>query len=291
MNAYIEYNHDVFHGKTVFLPCDDPEWSNFTRFFAQNFERFGLKKLISTSFAKDSKECKESLQLSLLEVNSPKYDKNKTDSRGKIYTLTNDRTGDGKVNFEDFDWEYLEGDGDFRSEEVRKLRDESDIIITNPPFSLFRAFLAWITEANKQFAVIGNMNAITYKETFPLIKGNKMWLGATNFNRGMYFKVPEDFVYTDSYKFERLQNGEKVNRVPGVCWFSNIDHGRRHQPMTLMIEADIIKFSTQKAFEKYDNYDAIEVSLAKNIPSDYNGVMGVPISFLDKYSPEQFQIL
>ena len=231
------------------------------------------------------------MQLSLLEVNSPKYDKSKTDSRGKIYTLTHDKTGDGKVNFEDFEWEYLEGDGDFRSEEVKSLRDESDIIITNPPFSLFRAFLAWITEANKQFAVIGNMNAITYKETFPLIKGNKMWLGATNFNRGMYFKVPEDFVYTDSYKFERLQNGEKVNRVPGVCWFSNIDHGRRHQPMTLMIEADIIKFSTQKAFEKYDNYAAIEVSLAKNIPSDYDGVMGVPISFLDKYSPEQFQIL
>ncbi len=176
MNAYLDYNPDVFRGKTILLPCDDPEWSNFTKFFAQNFERFGIRKLISTSYAKNSKGYKEPLQLSLLEVNSPKYDKSKTDSRGKIYTLTTDRTGDGKVNFEDFDWEYLEGDGDFRSEEIRKLRDEVDIIITNPPFSLFREFLAWIVEANKKFAIIGNMNAITYKELFPLIKEDKIWL-------------------------------------------------------------------------------------------------------------------
>ena len=291
INAYLDYDTDVFRGKTVLLPCDDPEWSNFTKFFAQNFERFGLKKLISTSFARDSKEYKETIQLSLLEVNSPKFDKTKTNSRGKIYTLTKDRTNDGKVNFEDFEWEYLEGDGDFRSEEIKKLRDEADIIITNPPFSLFREFLAWIVEANKQFVIIGNLNAITYKEVFPLIKENKVWLGATNFNRGMYFRVPDDFTYTDTYKFDRLQNGEKVNRVPGVCWFSNIDHGRRHQPMPLMTEADIIKFSTHKPFVKYDNYDVIEVSLAKNIPSDFDGIMGVPISFLDKYSPEQFIIL
>jgi hypothetical protein len=291
VNAYLDYNPDVFRDKTIFLPCDDPEWSNFTRFFAQNFERFGLKKLISTSYARESKEYQNDLQLSLLEVNSPKFDKSKTNSRGKIYTLTRDISGDGKVNIDDLNWDYLDWDGDFRNKEVTKLRDESDIIITNPPFSLFRDFLAWIVQADKKFAIIWNINAITYKETFPLIKENKLWLGATNFNTGMYFRVPEDFVYSDSYKFERVKNGEKINRVPGVCWFSNVDHGRRHQPIPLMTESDIIKFSTHKPFEKYDNYDAIEISLAKNIPSDYEGVMWVPITFLDKYSPEQFTIL
>ena len=141
------------------------------------------------------------------------------------------------------------------------------------------------------------MNAITYKETFPLIKDNKIWLGATNFNTGMYFKVPADFVYASTYKFEREQNGEKVNRVPGVCWFTNIDHGRRHQPLPLMTMADNLKFSKHKeirgkeAYDKYDNYDAIEVSYTDAIPNDYDGVMGVPISFLDKYCPEQFEIV
>lgn len=206
MNAYIDYNPNVFHGKAIFLPCDDPEWSNFTKFFAQNFERFGLEKLISTSYAKDSKEYKETMQLSLLEVNSPKFDKKKTDSKGKIYTLTHDKTGDGKVNFEDFEWEYLEGDGDFRSEEVKKFRDEADIIITNPPFSLFREFLAWIVEADKQFVVIGNMNAITYKEVFPLIKENKVWLGATGNGSDMVFAVPTgaEIAESDKQKAARL---------------------------------------------------------------------------------------
>ena len=140
------------------------------------------------------------------------------------------------------------------------------------------------------------MNAITYKELFPLIKENKVWLGATNFNNGMYFKVPSDFVYADTYKFEREQNGEKVNRVPGVCWFTNLDHGRRHQPLPLMTMQDNIKFSKHKEikgkeYQRYDNYDAIEVPFTDAIPSDYEGAMGVPISFLDKYSPEQFEII
>ena len=141
------------------------------------------------------------------------------------------------------------------------------------------------------------MNAITYKETFPLIMDNKIWLGATNFNTGMYFKVPADFVYASTYKFEREQNGEKVNRVPGVCWFTNIEHGRRHQPLPLMTMADNLKFSKHKeirgkeAYDKYDNYDAIEVPYTDAIPNDYDGVMGVPISFLDKYCPEQFDII
>lgn len=291
MNAYLEYNPDVFRGKTVLLPCDDPEWSNFTKYFAQNFINFGLKKLISTSYAVDSKKYKTNYQPSLFEVNSPQFDYNKTSKYGKIFILTHDKTRDGKIDVNDLDWQYLSGDGDFQSAEVLKLRSEADIIVTNPPFSMFRNFISWLTEDYKQFVIIGNINAITYKEVFPLIKENRMWLGATNFNTGMYFQVPDDFIYADSYKFEREQNGVKVNRVPGVCWYTNIDHGRRHQPLSLMTEKDVIKFGTKKPFQKYDNYDAIEVANVKHIPSDYAGVMGVPITFLDKYSPEQFEIL
>jgi hypothetical protein len=297
ISAYLEFDPDVFRGKTVLLPCDDPEWSNFTKYFAQNFERFGLKKLISTSYAVNSKNYKDGYQPTLFEINDPQYDKTKTVNNGKIFTLTHDKTGDHKVNVDDLEWHYLEGDGDFRSNEIKKMRNESDIIITNPPFSLFREFLAWIFEAEKQFVIIGNMNAIAYKELFPFLKENKIWLGATNFNTGMYFKVPSDFVYADSYKFEREQNGDKVNRVPGVCWFTNFDHGRRHQPLPLMTMADNLKFSKhkeikgKKSYAVYDNYDAIEVPFTDSIPSDYDGVMGVPITFLDKYNPEQFEIL
>ena len=295
INAYIEYNPNVFKGKTILLPCDDPEWSNFTKYFAQNFERFGLKKLISTSYAVESKTYKEGYQLTLFEKDAPQFDRKKTKIKGKIYTLDHDITGDGKINVDDLEWHYLQGDGDFRSDEVIKLRNEADIIITNPPFSLFRNFLAWIVEANKQFVIIGNMNGITYKEVFPHIKNNKVWLGATNFNKGMYFKVPSDFVYADTYKFEREQNGVQVNRVPGVCWFTNLDHGRRHLPIPLMAMTDNLKFNKKlkgkDSYDHYDNYDAIEVPFTDAIPSDYDGIMGVPITFLDKYSPEQFEII
>jgi hypothetical protein len=296
MNAYLEYNAEVFKGKTILLPCDDPEWSNFTKYFAQNFQRFGLKKLISTSFAADSKLYESNYQPSLFEEDNPKFDKSKTRTNGKIFTLTGDKNKSGNIDINDLEFEYLDGSGDFRTIDIKKIRDEVDIIITNPPFSLFREFFTWITEAKKQFVIIGNMNAITYKEIFPLIKNDKMWLGSSNFNNGMYFKVPEDFEYANTYKFEREQNGEKVNRVPGVCWFSNIDHGRRHQPLPLMNMEDNIKFNKQLqknvlSYIKYDNYNAIEVPLTNAIPSDYRGVMGVPISFLDKYSPEQFEII
>ena len=291
MTAYLEYNPDVFRGKTILLPCDDPEWSNFTKFFAQNFERFGLKKLISTSYAAYSKLYKYNYQPTLFETHDPQYDKSKTTKNGKIFKLAHDITSDGKIDVNDIEWQYLVGDGDFKSAEVKKLRDEADLIITNPPFSMFREFLAWIMATGKQFVIIGNMNAIKYKNLFPLIQEDKIWLGATNFNVGMYFKVPDDFVYADSYKFEREQNGEKVNRVPGVCWFTNLDHGRRHQPLSLMSESEIIKFCTKTPFIRYDNYDAIEVSQVKYIPSDYEGIMGVPITFLDKYTPEQFEII
>lgn len=296
INAYLEYNPDVFRGKTVLLPCDDPEWSNFTLYFAQHFQSLGLKKLISTSYAPESKKFKTVYQPSLFEQDAPQFDPAKTSVRGKIFVLERDINGDGNINFHDLQWQYLDGDGDFRSSEVTALRDEADIIVTNPPFSLFREFLAWIVAADKRFIIIGNMNAITYKETFPLIKDNKLWLGATSFNKGMYFFVPNGFKYASSYKFERQIDGKAVNRVPGVCWFTNVDHGRRHQPLDLLTMDENIMYSKHreirgKGYDRYDNYDAIEVPFVDAIPSDYNGVMGVPITFLDKYCPEQFEIL
>jgi len=294
INAYLDYNPKVFKNKTILLPCDDPEWSNFTKYFAQNFQRFGLKKLISTSYAPDSKNYQINYQPTLFETQDPRYDEEKTINNGKIFVLTRDISGDGKVDIDDLKWNYLEGDGDFRSKEITALRDEADIIITNPPFSLFREFLAWIVEADKSFVMIGNINAITYKEVFPLIKEDKIWLGATNFNTGMYFEVPEDFEYAESYKFDRERNGLKVNRVPGVCWYSNIDHGRRHAPLQLLTLEDNIRFNKRlkgQEYQKYDNYNAIEVPYTNAIPNDYSGIMGVPITFLDKYSPEQFKIL
>ena len=173
INAYIEYDPDVFRGKTILLPCDDPEWSNFTKFFAQNFENFGLKKLISTSYAIESKRIRE-WEPTLFETTNPNFDADKSKTNGKIFVLERDVNGSGKIDIDDLEWQYLEGDGDFRSDEVRRLRDEADIIITNPPFSLFREFLAWIVEGGKKFSIIGNMNAITYKEVFPLIRENRI---------------------------------------------------------------------------------------------------------------------
>jgi len=293
INAYLEYDPDVFRGKTVLLPCDDPEWSNFTRFFAQKFEEFGLKKLISTSYAANSKSYQNGYVPSLFEINDAQYDEKKTENNGKIYILESDTTGDGHIDVNDLKWHYLDGDGDFRSDEVKQLRDEADIIITNPPFSLFRPFLAWIMEADKRFVIIGNMNAITYKEVFPLIKENKMWLG-NGFHAGnAYFATP----FAKEYA-EGVYNPETgLVKFRNVCWFTNFDHGRRHQPLPLMSMVDNLKFSKHKelkgkeTYDTYDNYDAIEVSFTDAIPSDYDGVMGVPISFLDKYSPEQFEIV
>jgi hypothetical protein len=297
--AYLEFNPDVFKGKTILLPCDDPEWSNFTRFFAQNFERFGLKKLISTSYAVESKKYKSFYQPTLFEVNDPQFDEYKTKKNGKIFILNHDKSGDGKTDVNDLEWHYLAGDGDFKSNEIKKLRDEADIIITNPPFSLFREFLVWIVEADKQFVIIGNMNAITYKEVFPLIKDNRMWLGATGNSNDMVFGVPSDaeVAEKDRQKAARLGYIGDYTRLGNSCWFTNLDHGRRHKPLPLMTMSENLKYSRHKeikgkeAYDRYDNYDAIEVSFTDSIPSDYKGVMGVPISFLDKYSPEQFEIL
>lgn len=299
INAYLEYDPNVFANKIILLPCDDPEWSNFTKFFAQNFERLKLKKLISTSFAPESKNIISVYQPTLFETTNPQFDDKKTIVNGKIFTLKNDRTGDGKIDVNDLEWEYLKGDGDFRSEEIKKLRDESDVIITNPPFSLFRDFLAWIVEADKKFVIIGNMNAITYKEVFPLIQNNKIWTGS-RFNKrlngkNMTFVVPDDYALSGT-EVEMSAEGKKMVSVAGTGWFTNLDHGIRHQFLPLMTMADNIKFSKHKEvkgkeYRKYNNYDAIEIPFTAAIPSDYDGVMGVPISFLPKYNPEQFIIL
>lgn len=294
VNAYIEYNPDVFKDKTILLPCDDPEWSNFTKYFAQNFDRFGLKRLISTSYAPESKKYKYGYQPTLFETLDPKFDEDKTKTNGKIFLLDRDKTGDGRIDVNDLEWDYLEGDGDFRSDEVKRLRDEADFIITNPPFSLFREFLAWMVEADKRFLIIGSMNAITYKEVFPLIRDNKMWLG-NGFNAGnAYFWLPKDSVRAFAEGVYDQETG--LVKFRNCCWFSNIDHGRRHQPLPLMTMADNIKFSRHKEIRgheyiHYANYDAIDVPYTDAIPGDYDGVMGVPISFLDKYCPEQFVII
>mgnify|MGYP001030251249 CR=1 FL=1 len=288
--AYLDYDEHVFRDKTVFLPCDDPEWSSFTKFFAQNFERFGLKKLISTSYAVESKNYQTNYQPTLFETNAPQYDELKTRIKGKIFTLSDDISDDGIRDVHDLQWIYLEGDGDFRSKEIMQLRNEADIIITNPPFSLFREFLSWIVEVDKQFLIIGNMNAITYKEVFPLIKENKMWLGNGFQGGNAFFSTDVTREYADG-----VYNAETgLVKFRNVCWYTNIDHGRRHNPLPLMTMDDNIKFNKKlkgEKYQEYDNYDAIEVPYTDAIPSDYQGVMGVPISFLDKYNPEQFEIV
>ena len=296
INAYLDYDPNVFRDKTVLLPCDDPEWSNFTKFFAQNFELLGLKKLISTSYAPESKKYKMPYQPTLFETSQPYFDNDKSKTHGKIFVLTDDVTGDGRINIEDLQWQYLEGDGDFRSKEIRKLRDEADIIVTNPPFSLFREFMAWLVESCKQFSIIGNVNAISYKEVFPLIKGNKMWMGVSIHSGDREFGVPETYPL-EAAGWRIDENGKRYIRVKGVRWFTNIDHGRRHEPLQLMTMAENFKHSKHKELRgrkdyiRYENYDAIEIPYTDAIPSDYEGAMGVPLTFLDKYCPEQFEII
>lgn len=300
INAYLEYDPDTFRDKVVLCPCDDPEWSNFTRFFAQNFENLGLRKLISTSYSQQSKKEKyeQYHQLSLFETAFPQYDEEKSQTKGKIFTLTRDKNNSGVIDYDDLEWRYLDGDGDFRSEEVRALRDEADIIVTNPPFSLFRDFVNWIFEADKKCIIIGTIGAAIYKEIFPLIKENLLWIGATNNGKDMVFEVPEgaNVDPKDRDKAAKLGYVGNYTRLGNACWYTNLTHGRRHQPMQLMTMADNVKFSKHKqlretGYQKYDNYNAIEVPFADAIPVDYDGVMGVPITFMDKYCPEQFEII
>ena len=297
INAYLEYNPDTFRDKTVLLPCDDPEWSNFTRFFAQNFERLGLKKLISTSYAVESKKYKD-YEPTLFETESPLFDEDKTRTHGKIFVLERDVNGSGHIDIDDLEWHYLDGDGDFRSPEVCTLRDEADMIVTNPPFSLFREFLEWIVGAEKGCLIIGNMNAITYKEVFPLIKDNRLWLGATGFVSDMVFGVPKGTIVDpkDKAKAAKLGYAGDYTRLGNSCWFTNLDHGRRHKPLITMAMKDQIRFGKHRdlrenGYSSYDNYDALDVPYTDAIPADFEGKMGVPITFLDKYCPEQFEIV
>ena len=282
MNAYLEYNPDVFRDKVILLPCDDPTWSNFTKYFALRFDYLGLKKLISTSYAPNSNRSGQfyTPQESLFE--GIEYDEETDFERGKIFILENDeKTKDGVINIDDIQWEYLEGDGDFRSPEVTKLRDEADFVITNPPFSLFKEFIDWITEGDCEFAVIGNKNAVNLKNFFPLVKDGKVWLG---------YSFPATFAVPG-------EDGDDVEfRAVPSWWFTNIPHGKRNEPLPLMTMSDNERFnkkvtSNPHAYKKYDNYNAIEVPATNAIPSDYTGVMGVPISFLAKFCPEQFEII
>lgn len=295
MNAYLDYNPNVFRDKTILLPCDDPEWSNFTKYFAQNFENFGIKKLISTSYAADSKPNSIPYQLTLFEENSPKFDKKKTRSHGKIFILERDANKDKKIDINDLEWDYLEGDGDFRSCELAKLRDEADIIITNPPFSLFLPFLKWITEKNKHFIIIGSFYKISVKDVFPLVQNDKMWLGNGFYKGNAYFNVPKDYDVTRHVDgvYDTSTNQVKFRNC---CWYTNIDHGKRHNPLQLMTMEELMRFSKHKdirenGYPKYDNFDAIEVKYYDAIPRDFEGTMGLATTFLDKYCPEQFDIV
>ncbi|MDQ1321965.1 MAG: hypothetical protein QG655_3210 [Actinomycetota bacterium] len=304
VNAYLEFDPDVFRDKIVLLPCDDPEWSNFAKFFALHFVDLGLKKLISTSYAPDSNPATFSYEPTLFELDDPKFDATKTHTNGKKFILEmKDVNDDGVINIDDLQWEYLDGDGDFRSAEVTALRDEADIVITNPPFSLFRAFIGWLVEGGKTFSVIGNSNATTYVEIFPLIQQNRLWKGATANSTDMVFGVPKGAPVkeADRLKAERLgypsTDKHDFTRLGNACWFTNIDHGRRHEPLQLMTMSDNIKYSKHKdvrgvGYQRYYNFpEAIEVPWIDSIPSDFDGIMGVPITFLDKYNPDQFEIL
>lgn len=286
-----------FRGKVVLCNCDDPFESNFFKYFALNFNSLGLKKLIATCY---TGSCITGTQLSLFGDDSEEA--RRTPYKA-VVTTVHDATGDGGVNMLDVaelfrlgenSIERLEGDGDFRSRECVELLDEADIVVTNPPFSLFREYVSQLIDHGKKFVIIGNQNAITYKELFPLLRDNKMWLG---YHSGhTLFSVPDDYEIPDFYdKSDRQRlrsngyviddNGKLWRNLGNICWFTNLDIRKRHEEMIL-----VQRYSPEK-YPRYDNYDAIEVSQAVNIPYDYPGVMGVPITFLDKFSPEQFEII
>ena len=312
IEAYLEYDPDTFRDKVVYCNCDDPFESNFFKYFVLNFKRLGLKRLITTSY-KPSPIA--NTQLALIgedKIIEPQKGREKPTANKFIINEVGDTDNDGGFSLSDIakqlqenknnEWTPLEGDGDFRSPECVELLKQSDIVVTNPPFSLFREYVAQLIEHNKKFAIIGNMNAITYKEIFPLIKENKMWLGK-GFKRSCAhffspFKSESKWLEEEQFmkKGIEIPKGLFVTRVAGIHWFTNIDHGRRHQSLSLMTRADNEKFNkkiqkSDTAYKHYDNYDAIEVPFTDAIPSDYDGVMGVPISFLDKHSPEQFDII
>ena len=289
-----------FKGKTVLCNCDDPYESNFFKFFAMNFNSLGLKKLITTCFATspvtgkefDYYEDEKTGQLSFIpQPNSaPVQAQSRRPYRVEITEVT-DENGDGRVDLADVEYlmrnhknamTLLDGDGDFRSPECVELLKQADVVVTNPPFSLFREYMAQLMEHKKSFIIIGNQNAITYREILPLIRDNKVWLGYNNGH--FWFKVPDNYEEKKT-DFKIDENGQKWRRMGNICWFTNVDIDKRHEDMTLF------RNYSPELYPKYDNYDAIEVSRTLDIPCDYFGVMGVPITFMQYYNPNQFVIL
>jgi len=305
--AYLEYDADTFRGKVVYCNCDDPYESHFFRYFVLNFKKLGLKRLLTTSY-KPSPVANTQLALFGNDDPRPKArGRLKVTANKFVINKVNALCREGEFSLKDVaeqlqanqanEWAPLQGDGDFRSEECLALLQEADIVVTNPPFSLFREYVQLLVDYKKLFLIVGNKSAITYKEIFPLIMTDKLWTGVTGFSSDMLFLAPAntDFSNKPATALRNL-NGLTYLRSPSI-WFTNLDHGRRHKPLSLMSMADNFKFSrhaqirAKKKYEKYDNYDAIEVPFVDAIPSDFKGVMGVPISFLDKYNPEQFEIV
>ena len=285
----LEINHyeDKFKGKTVLCNCDDPFESHFCKFFLKNFNYLGLKRLICTSYVSSPIV---GTQMTIFDFIGEPLKK----GNGYVMDISEIPMANGRgVSDDDIERllkskkrgvKKLKGDGDFRSDECLEYLKQADIVVTNPPFSLFREFVATLVEYKKQFLIIGNVNAITYKEIFPLIKDNRLWLGASIHSGDRKFFVPDDYPLNAS-GCGVDDDGRKYIRVKGVRWFTNIDYAMRHE------ELDLVCRYSEEEFPKYDNYDAIEVNRVDNIPFDYDGVMGVPITFLDKYNPEQFEIL
>lgn len=264
-NHLSRYNH--FQDKVVFCNCDDPTESNFFKYFADNFSALGLKKLICTHYEPD---------------------KNK---RSYVLTVTRgcDINNDGKINRNDTrKTEMLFSNGDFRSDECIELLKQSDIVVTNPPFSLFREYVAQLINYDKKFLIIGNINAITYKEIFPLIQENKMWLGESIHSGDREFGVPDSYPLT-AVGTRIDKNGKKYVRVKGVRWYTNLDYPKRHEEFIPKNYKNY--YGNESDYKKYDNYDAININNTADIPIDYYGIMGVPITFIDKYNPEQFEII
>ena len=283
----LKHYKDQFRGKVVYCNCDDPFESNFFKYFAANFNSWGLKKIITTSYVKSPIA---GGQLPLFEMEGLKPS-GKEPFKIEIKKVT-DMDRDGAINLDDVEYLLkhdkntatpLRGNGDFRSDECIKLLKKADIVVTNPPFSLFREYVAQLMEHDKKFLILGDQNAITYKEIFKLIKENKLWLGYDN-GGTKWFQVPDDYdITTESRK--KIVNGVKYFSMGRILWFTNLDTTKRHEKL------DLYKKYTPKEYPKYDNYDAINVNKVVDIPDDYTGYMGVPITFVDKYNPEQFEII
>lgn len=284
IQAELAHYKKHFKGKVVFCNCDDPYESNFFKYFCMNFNYLGLKKLIVTCYSGSPVAGNE---ISLFEETKPKC------GYKLVITKIEDVNKDGAIDLGDVEYmlkkkilkpALLHGDGDFRSEECVKLLKEADIVVTNPPFSLFREYVAQLVEYKKKFLIIGNVNAITYKDVFSLIKRNEIWLGASIHSGDREFRVPDD--YPLNAAGQRIdEKGCKYIRVKGVRWWTNLDYKERHEKLPLY------KTYNADEYPKYDNYDAINVDKTADIPMDYDGVMGVPITFMDKYNAEQFEIL